>query len=297
MNKITRKFLGVVLSLGLLSTISFATQAKTKVASYIAYFNYKDKDMNEIGFGKEVKNKTSAKEYLHFYTILQMLFKKYNIPEKHLSKGLDIFGSYNNKNLKLKGDFRIVAEDLKQEKNFENLIKNFNRELKNIKITKEDFENAKYNLINDIKNEIERLRNILNNALKNKNFQQFKNYKNYEYTDEGLIKFARDMTKQTIKDLEEKLKKTSNKQEIKNIKEQIANQTKFLKDDDAALKKGKLSYTMGESTCESVSNNQKHLQEVENIKYEDYEDIDYLTKSLTIKDKYSKNYLSKKEAY
>ena len=82
MNKFKSKFLRVLLSFSLLTTLSLATRAITKDDKllYSIEFNYKGKDLEKdrnIGckifndYSKELKNKTSAKEYVHFYAVMQ----------------------------------------------------------------------------------------------------------------------------------------------------------------------------------------------------------------------------------
>ncbi len=311
MNKIKNKFFKAFLSLGLLAAFSFATfaQAKNeKVASYLAHFKYDNKDMEKtfddnkpVEFQNKknrIYNKTSAKEYVNFYAVMQKMLEKYNIPRKKLSKGFDFCGPESEK-LQMLGEIHIVAEDLKQEKNFENLIKNFNSDVKNIKITQADFEKAKDEIVQAMEDKIEKHRKLLENNKSNPKINEmhsnYKKYKDYDNTTEGLTKFGRFLSKKIIENLEKELKETSNATEIKNIKKNIKSQKEFLNDDKKAFNRGKIVYVTQKYTDELIPFLQSHIKQVKDVKYDD---IKNLTKDLKVNEnKLSKVKMSRKEAY
>ncbi len=162
MNKITRKFLGAFLSLGLLATLSFATQARIKDTNYnnktvaTVSYEYKNKGLtNNVkkfnNLGVVLQNDTTEKEVLNYYIIMKKMFEKYDIPTKENLEFLIPETIANSERMKLSGALFTVINPNKKD-NFKNLFKNFNKNLKDIVITKEDLKDAKKEIIDILKN-------------------------------------------------------------------------------------------------------------------------------------------------
>ncbi len=288
MNKIKNKFFGAFLSLGLLATISFATHAQAyindsevKKLHYAVEFDYKDKDLEKdrnINLGKlnndenSLKNKTTAKELVNLYAVMQKMLEKYDIPNKKFKsfKRIDII-TPNHRQLKLTGEANITA-NFSEENIFKNLLNNFNDDIKNIKITQKDFENAKYDLINDIKNEL------------NKSEDDLKDYEG-----KNLIEIGKVSAKKTIKHLKELKEKIQSQEKmsiydkrlVESINSSIKNYyEKVLKDDKKAEKEGKLTYkSIKHLKNRYIPNLKQHIKQIKDVKYND---VKNLTKDLKI---------------
>ncbi len=286
MNKVKNKFLKIFLTLSLLTTVSFATQAKPaeKRFSYGVTFTYKDKDLEkdqnvdkktQDNPFRKLKNKTNAKEIINFNAVMQKLFEKYNIP---IDDALENPKRLNiktltpvSKELKLTGDFTFAAKTSKEEKAFKNLFNNFNNDVKNITITKKDFEDTQKQLIDKIKNDIKKLEDKI---------KDFKDYDVKETKDENLIKIGRISANRMIKQTKKAKSETKNKKELKDLNKTIAYHKEILKDDKKAKEEGKWARNLiGNYREVLLPNMKKHIEQLKNVKYEDVKD---LTKELKI---------------
>ncbi len=272
--KIKMKILKVFLTLGLLTTVSFATcvQAKNEKVFYLINFDYKgkglekDRETLEKNLGKinNFENKTSVKELVNLYAVMQNLFKKYNIPKDKIFK-FSIAQLGIQKKVQLTGTASITANASK--KNIlKKLLTNFNKEVKTIKITQKEFENAKDELVKEQKKEIKALEDEMK-IIKSKG--------------KNLIEIGKIEIKKIIKEQKNLIKDTSKSEDKKNLKDLIKYYENALKDDELLRKLGKTVY---ESTKEIEEHNvlknmEEHIKQIKNVKYED---VIKLTKDLKI---------------
>ena len=298
MNKIRRKFLGIFLSLSILTSLSLTTRAKTKqdTFAYTVEFNYKGKDLekdqkdqnvNPYTLGnhpfKRLKNKTTAKELVNIYAVMSKIFEKYKLPkDKTMKNYLDkleiITTPPVRENLKLTGDAKVYINE-SEEKFFHNLFKNFNNDLKNITITKKDFKKTQNDLINKIKKDI----STLENKLKNYEAYDIKNNKS-----KNLIEIGRILPKKILKQGEKSKKELLNKKkleiqdkkELKWLKELISEHKEILKNDKKAEEEGeRVCKTIKNYKYVLIPNMKKHIKQIENVKYDD---VEKLTKDLKV---------------
>ncbi len=275
--KIKNKFLKVFLSLSIMATVSFTTFAQTKNEKvyFSVEFDYKDKGLEkdretiEKNLGKicvpemDFKNKTSAKELVNLYAIMQKLFEKHNIPKDKLS----ISKLSSKKQVKLMGTAYIIANASK--KNIlKKLFKNFNEEIKNIKITKKDFENAKNELVKEQKKEIKLLED------------EVKVFEGKDLIEIGKISIER-ILKQQKNTLEKTPKSENNKEDIKLLKKSIKIRENKLKDNELLRKEGKEVYEIIKKIKEqgTLKNMKGHIKQIKNV---NYEEVKNLTKELKI---------------
>ncbi len=275
MNKIRNKFLKIFLSLSMMATVGFATCAQAKNENekviYSVKFDYKDKGLEkdretlEKNLGKinisemNFKNKTSAKELVNLYAVMQKLVEKYNIPKDKLSVAkLD-----TKKQIKLTGTANIIANASKKN-TLKKLLKDFNEEIKNIKITKKDFENAKNELIKEQKKEIKSLEDEL---------------KVFEGKD--LIEMGKISIERILKQQKDILKSEKNKKNIELLKNSIKIRENKLKDNELLRKEGKEVYEIikASKSYDILKNMKEHIKQIKNVKYEE---VKNLTKELKI---------------
>ncbi len=296
-NKMKNRFLKIFLSLSILTTISFTAFAETKHEKlyYLFRVDYKNKGLEKDfknNFKRKVyemsfKNKTTAKEYVNLHLVMQKMFEKYNIPTDKKFKLVFTHQNYKRLNIatirqnkiKLAGIVSIGA-DFSEKNVIEKLLENFNEDIKNIKITREDFENAKKTLINYHKNKIHELTN------------EIKDYEGKGLIEIGKI-FAKKMldfmeTEEKIFNLEGIKQNKSYRFIIENCKLNKESYEDTLEDDKMAKERGKRTYKFLIKTNKEVliPKAQEYIKQIENVKYED---VINLTKDLKIKLKDMKN--------
>ena len=139
-----KKFIGILLAISLLAQFNITALAGKKL----------DPNKKSIDFSytfKNIENATHQKNinsYVNFCTVMQKLLNKYNIQKKY-SKQFFKTPEYYEYSLKTFKRYRIGVEINKTEDDvFKKLFKNYENDVKNIKITEKDFEEAKKNLIN-----------------------------------------------------------------------------------------------------------------------------------------------------
>lgn len=281
MNKITRKFLGAFLSLGLLATLSFASQARIKDTNYnnktvaTVSYEYKNKGLtNNLKFndlGAVLQNDTTEKEVLNYYIIMKKMFEKYDIPTKENLEFLIPETIANSERMKLSGALFTVIDPNKKD-NFKNLFKNFNKNLKDIVITKEDLKDAKKEIIDILKKHINFFEDKINL------------YKNYDFNKkEDLIEAGRISIKKSLESVN-KLKDTASDEFKGQIKRRIKNLENTLKNAKELEKEGRLVYkkNINPAIVKYIPNLKKQIDQVENV---NLDDVVNLTKDLKINDK------------
>ena len=274
MSKITNKFLKVFLTLSLLTTVSFTTFAQTKQAKnekvvYSVIF-YKEKELEknnkttEKNLGKinNFENITNARELVNLQAVIQKLFEKYKLPRY---KTIGTAKTSDKEQIKFIGIASIITNDSKKDA-LKKLLKNFNKEIKNIKITRKDFENAKDEVLKNQKNEDEAIE---------KQMKVFEG-KDLIETEKILVKNLLRIQKKSL----ENITKSKNKKNLKNVKDTIKYYENILKSDELLKKNGEWTYITIENFKKSIlPNMKKQIEQIKNVKYEDIKD---LTKDLKI---------------
>ncbi len=300
MNKVKNKFLKVLLSVGLAISFSFMAQARKEVdlskdRNAIFHFDYiyKNKDMEDQLNGKFIEdttkydqfgfipqNKTNAKDAVHFYVVMKKLFAKYKISGDSLKEMFRMFNPLR-KEVKLSGSILTKVQNSEVEK-FKKLLKNLEKDLKNIKITEQDVTNAKKDLKKITENEINRF-----------NDEYIKKYEKLDLSkDKTLIKIAKDRLnkdlktyKKSYKTVNIELPKNLTKEMVKDLNQKtITKQTKKIKD---ALKNKKELKKIGKEEVERIKRYEKvqipnlkaHIKLFDEVKFEDVKD---LTKDLKL---------------
>ncbi len=276
MKKITRKFLKIFLSLGLMASLSFITcaQEQNKKLFYVVNFTYKNKDL-EKDRNSLLKNKTSAKELVNLYAVMQKLFEKYNISKNKTFKTfkrLNII-TPDQKQIKLTGNANITA-DFSEENGFKKLFKNFNQDVQNVNITQKDFENAKKHFIDNIKNEL----NVIE-----------KDLKECDCESKSLIEIGHIAAKKFINILKKSNKEILSKKKISKLEKNMvkANKNsinnyykKVLNDDKKAKQEGKMFYkTIKEYKKILIPKMKSQIKQIKDTKFDD---VKNLTKDLKI---------------
>ncbi len=167
-NKYFLKAIIGVMSIFSVFSVCSANGNKNKKETVVIEYEYKNKDMDidkrNIKLKKSKKdengitiyeNKTSEKEILNFYIILNKLFSKFQI-NKNALKDLQDLVVNPRENIKLTGGLALNL-NLKEK---ENLKKSLNENLTKFKLTKDEFLKFKTEVVNIIKKDIEKIKNL-----------------------------------------------------------------------------------------------------------------------------------------
>ena len=143
------------------SQIVFATSASENKKETVAVeYEYENKDMNKKEEkpktdenGRIFNNKTTEKEFLNFYIVLNSLFSKFKIDSKELKPIKDLLVSPRQE-LKLSGhiSFDLTKE---QKKNLKDALKT---DFKKLKIKSYEFLKFKKEIIEILKNRVKKIK-------------------------------------------------------------------------------------------------------------------------------------------
>ena len=189
MNKIVLKAMMVCISAFSVFCVCDAISNKDQETIVVKY-EYKNKDMDrdkrnlenktyeKDEYGIIFKNKTSEKEILNFYIILNKLFTKYSIGGDALKNIKDLIVN-PRKEIKLTGSLAVDL-DLREKQSLKNSLK---EDLTKLKLTEDEFLKFKKEVIRLIQTEIEKVKNLSKEEKKisfgDNEFQQSLNIKRY----------------------------------------------------------------------------------------------------------------------